>query len=102
MRDNPFPSSFSATTGTVGGTLKRDGTLLKSQRGGTMPRPMGAVIDDYTPSYEPRNSGAQKSSKKSSGGAKAAPSTKNPGYSSKSQHNPTYIDDVDDEFDYLY
>ena len=105
MRDNSFPSTFSATGGTsVGGTMKRDSTLL---RGGTIPRgtiPRGtsAVIDDFTPTYEPKGqSSGQRSSKKTMA---APPAATNPSFASRArgQHNPTYIDDVDDEFDYLY
>lgn len=108
MRGNPFPSNYAAGT-FQRDTLNKNGTLGRSSTlgrgGGTMSRSTlggGAVVDDYTPSYEAKPEAKQaKGAKKPSRGHKA-PSAKNTGYSSKTEKNPTYIDDVDDEFDYLY
>lgn len=75
------------------GTLKHDGTFRRDMANtGTMTR----VVDDFTPSYEPADVKKKKKPSSSSSSAKKAP------FSGKPQHTPTYIDDVDDEFDYLY
>lgn len=110
MRGNPFPTNYS-DTGTFqrdtlsrnNGTLNKNGTLGK---GGTISRSSlargsGAVVNDYMPSYEPEPKASKGAKKPPGGKPRKAPSAKNPVYSAK-QHNPTYIDDVDDEFDYLY
>lgn len=80
MRSNPFPNTFTTTGALVRDSTRKSGT----KKGGTVTR----VVDDYYPDYEPN---PQVGGKKSSGDVK-----------NRGQHNPTYIDDVDDDFDYLY
>lgn len=89
MRSNPFPNTFTTTGALVRDSTRKSGT----KKGGTVTR-NSRVVDDYYPDYEPNPQAGQGAG---AGGKKSSGDVKNRG-----QHNPTYIDDVDDEFDYLY
>lgn len=71
-------------------TLTKKGTLPRNGKG-TLPRnatlPRQHIVSDYTPSYEPNPNTLEKKKSDKKGSSKAS--------------SPTFIDDVDDEFDYL-
>ena len=95
QRTSAFPQYTATGTfqrGASAGTLPKNGkgTLPKNGKG-TLPRnptlPRQHIISDYTPSYEPNPNTLEKKKTEKKGNTKAV--------------NPTYIDDVDEEFNYL-
>ncbi len=89
QRTSAFPQY--TTTGTFQrGATTAGGTLPKNGKGtlprGTLTRP-AKIVSDYTPSYEPNPNTLDKKPPQKKKAAKGS--------------TPTYIDDGDDEFDYL-